>query len=242
MKLTNPPIQKIKYNVSQLANDPIVKNALADIISTRRTVRRYQDTLIPHEKLESLLRLSTHAPSACNRRGWRFIVIEDPKKLDWLYVKGGAAFIPNGKQAILVCYFRHTDNTAWRDVEQSAAAAIAYFQLLAHVEGIGSCWVCHLPPRREVQQFFKIPSNYIPIALLTVGYYIQDMKVIERCVDGEELLSVNQWSFTKSPDKDTAGVNLIVKKVLRNLYYLFPKREWLRNLTHKFEKKFHNHD
>ncbi len=61
-------------------------------------------------------------------------------------------------------------------------------------------------------------------------------------MDGEELLSVNQWSFTKSPDKDTAGVNLIVKKVLRNLYYLFPKREWLRNLTHKFEKKFHNHD
>lgn len=242
MKHTKSPSQTPKYNVDCLANEPAIKSAIVKTIKTRRTVRRYQNKLIPHEQLESLLRLSTHAPSACNRRGWRFILIEDQKELDWLYAKGGAAFIPKVKQAILACYFRHTDNTAWRDVEQSSAAAIAYFQLLAHTEGIGSCWVCHLPPRGEVRRFFKLPSNYTPVALLTVGYYVKDMDVIERHVDSEELLSIDQWHFTNALDKDIVGVKLIVKKVLRKLYYLFPKREWIRGLTHKFEKKFNNHD
>ena len=80
------------------------------------------------------------------------------------------------------------------------------------------------------------------MALLTVGYYVKDMDVIERHVDSEELLSIDQWHFTNALDKDIVGVKLIVKKVLRKLYYLFPKREWIRGLTHKFEKKFNNHD
>lgn len=242
MNVTKQLSQKNKYKIDGLINEPEVKSSLIKAITTRRTVRRYQKKMIPREQLESLLRLSTHAPSACNRRGWRFILIEDQEKLDWLYAKGGAAFIPKVKQAVLACYFGHTDNTAWRDVEQSSAAAIAYFQLLAHAEGIGSCWVCHLPPRGEVRRFFKIPSNYTPVALLTVGYYVEDMDVIERHVDNEELLSVDQWHFLNAPNKDVVGVKLTVKKILRNLYYHFPKREWLRNLTHRFEKKFNNHD
>ncbi len=234
--------QKSKYNIGQLVNEPDLHMPLVDVIRTRRTVRRYQDKLIPHDKLEMLLRLSTHAPSACNRRGWRFIIIEDQKSLDWLYKKGGAAFIPKVRQAVLVCYFGHTDNMEWRDVEQSASTAISYFQLLAHAEGIGSCWICHLPPKREVRRFFKIPSNYTPIALLTVGYYIEDMNVTERRVDSEELVTMDYWKFSHAPDKDTVGFKLFLKRTLRKLYYLFPKREWLRELTHKFEKKFHNHD
>ncbi len=231
-----------RLNVGGFGNDPIIKGALTAVISSRRTVRRYGDTPVPREQLEALLRLSTHAPSACNRRGWRFILIEDQSELDWLYAKGGAAFIPKGKQVILACYFRHTDNREWRDVEQSAAAAIAYFQLLAHVEGIGSCWVCHLPPRAEVRRHFKIPSNYTPVAVLTVGYYAKDMTVTKRTIDSDEICALNRWNFAEAPDKDVVGVTLLLKRILRRLYYLFPKREYLRNLTHKFEKKFDNHD
>ncbi len=231
-----------KYNIGKLADEPQPHLPLEDAIRSRRTVRRYQDKLVPKAKLESLLRQSTHAPSACNRRGWRFILIENPEILEWLYKKGGAAFIPKVKQAILVSYFRHTDNMEWKDREQSAASAIAFFQLLAHKEGIGSCWICHLPPQREVKKFFKIPPNYIPIALLTVGYYPRNMNVTERCVDNEELLSVDYWKFADAPDKDVVGPKLLLKKIFRKTYYFFPKREWLRNLTHKYEKKFHNHD
>ena len=237
--LVTKPSQRI---AAEFENESTMKDALATAISTRRTVRRYENTPVSREKLEGLLRLSTHAPSACNRRGWRFILIEDQSELEWLYAKGGAAFIPKGKQAILVCYFRHTDNMEWRDVEQSAAAAIAYFQLIAHAEGIGSCWVCHLPPRSEVRRHFKIPSNYTPVALLTVGYYAKDMVVIPRPTDREEILALNTWTFAEAPNKDTVGVTLLLRRMLRRLYYLFPKREWLRNLTHRFEKKFDNHD
>lgn len=234
--------QSAKPASEKFNDESTMKDVLAQIISTRRTVRRYDDKPVPHEKLEALLRFSTHAPSACNRRGWRFILIEEQRELDWLYVKGGAAFIPKGKQAILACYFRHTDNGEWRDVEQSAAAAIAYFQLLAHAEGIGSCWICHLPPRGEVRRHFKIPSNYTPVALLTVGYYIKGMDFPVRNTEVDEILALKEWAFAEAPNKDAVGVKLLLRRVFRKMYYLFPKREWLRNLTHKFEKKFENHD
>ena len=242
--MNNNPNSKLitKYNIGNLSREPRPEMSLVEAIKTRRTVRRYADKHIPHVELERLLRLSTHAPSACNRRGWRFIVIDDPISLEWLYKKGGAAFIPKAKQAILVCYFRYTDNNEWRDVEQSAATAISYFQLLAHTEGIGSCWICHLPPRSEVSNYFEVPRNYVPIALLTVGYYENKMNAIQRKVDDEEILSVDKWRFSEAPNKDTAGLKLILKKIVRKLYYLFPKREWLRNLTNRHEKKFNNHD
>ena len=168
---------------------------------------------------------------------------EDPVSLKWLYKKGGAAFIPTSKQALLACYFRHTDNEEWRDVEQSAAAAISYFQLFAHTEGIGSCWTCHLPPRHEVRKYFNVPPNYIPIALLTIGYYDKNMNIGRRNVDEEEeILSTEKWKFAEAPNKDIVGFKLFLKKVLRKMYYSLPKRELFRNLTHKYEKKFPDHD
>lgn len=233
---------KNKYNIGKLSSDPRPDMPLVEAIMTRRTVRRYSAEPVPHVVLERLLRLSTHAPSACNRRGWRFIVIEDADSLEWLYKKGGAAFIPKAKQAILVCYFRYTDNDEWRDGEQSAAAAISYFQLLAHTEGIGSCWICHLPSRSEVGSYFEVPKNYVPIALLTVGFYDNKMDVVQRKVDDEDILSAEKWTFAEAPNKDTVGWKLIVKKIARKLYYLFPKRELLRKLTNRYEKKFDNHD
>lgn len=233
---------KEKYNIGRLSEEPQPDMRLLDAVVSRRTVRRYSDKLVSRAEISRLLRLATHAPSACNRRGWRFILIEDPVSLEWLYKKGGAAFIPKSKQALLVCYFRYTDNTEWRDVEQSAATAISYFQLLAHTVGIGSCWICHLPPRGEVRKYFEIPKNYIPISVLTLGFYDRTMKILTRNVDGEDILSYEKWRFADAPDKDVTGFKLAIKKILRKVYYLLPKRELLRNWTHKFEKKFTNHD
>jgi len=215
--------------------DPI---PVYDALRTRRSVRTYQDKLIPHDNIEEMLRMSTHAPSACNRRGWRFILIEDKNRLLWLYKKGSAAFINNINQAILVCYYRHTDNLEWNDVDQSAAAAIAYFQLIAHINGIGSCWICHLPPRKEVKKYFKIPKQYNPIALISIGYYKKNMTTKSRDVFNEEILSLNEWDFLPTAEKEFAGLKMLLRRFARWLYYIFPKRELLRNIVKDYEKKF----
>lgn len=45
------------------------------LISTRRSIRRYQATPVAHEVLVALLRAAQWAPSAHNRQPWRFCVV-----------------------------------------------------------------------------------------------------------------------------------------------------------------------
>lgn len=211
---------------------------LLQAIQTRRSVRRYDSAAIPLETIEELVRLAADAPSACDRQGWRCILLQDSNDLEWLYSRGGSSVFKASSQAIIVCYERQTENSEWDDNIQSAAAFIAYFQLIAHERGIGSCWVCHLPPRSEVAEHFSIPSTYIPIAIVTFGYIIEGYSPKKR-VDRSEsrLLCLDRWDFSGDQEGSfKAGYRL--RKLLREIYYALPCRVWLRGLAGRYEKKF----
>jgi coenzyme F420-0:L-glutamate ligase/coenzyme F420-1:gamma-L-glutamate ligase len=55
-------------------------SALFDIITSRRSIRRYTDRPVPVEVLRRLLEAARWAPSAHNSQPWRFVVITDPAK------------------------------------------------------------------------------------------------------------------------------------------------------------------
>jgi len=215
---------------------------LLDAIRTRRTARVYESGKISAELISSMLEQAAAAPSACNRRGWRFILLEERDDLDWLYRRGGSAVLRSAEQALLVCYQRETDNSAWDDNIQSAAAIVAYFQLIAHDQGIGSCWICHLPSKRELASYFKIPDNYTPVALVTIGYYKKSDSLRPRVITSEDrLLAISRWDFN---DDIAGGVRfqLLLRKLLRSIYYKIPFRGVLRGVAGRFEKKFDNPD
>lgn len=211
---------------------------LLQAIQTRRSVRLYEATTIPVETIEEIVRLAADAPSACDRQGWRCILLQDRKDLEWLYSRGGSSVFKTSSQAIIVCYERQTENSEWDDNIQSAAAFIAYFQLIAHERGIGSCWVCHLPPRSEVAEHFSIPSTYLPVAVVTLGYNKAGYLPKKR-VDKSEarLLSLDRWEF--GGDRDgSCKTGYWLRKLLREIYYALPCRVWLRGLAGRYEKKF----
>lgn len=52
-------------------------DALHDLIRTRRSLRRYSTTPVPHEVVERLLTAAIWAPSAHNRQPWRFVVLTE---------------------------------------------------------------------------------------------------------------------------------------------------------------------
>jgi len=51
---------------------------IAELIRTRRAVRRYQDRPVSKEQITQLLDLARWAPSAHNRQPWRFAVLTQP--------------------------------------------------------------------------------------------------------------------------------------------------------------------
>jgi len=209
---------------------------LLQAMTTRRSARRYA-TAVPIETIEEMLAVAASAPSACNRRGWRCILVQRREDMEWLYRQGGSAVFLESGQALLVCYEGQTENSEWDDNIQSAAAFIAYFQLIAHDRGIGSCWICHLPPKREVSEHFNIPPLYTPIAMITFGVYPEEQSLQARIDNKPVSLSVDRWSF------DSGGVYVLktafqLRTLFRRLYFALPFRGWLRGWAGHYEKKF----
>lgn len=210
---------------------------LLEAIKSRRTVRCYSKRLVPFTTIEKLVEVAANAPSACNRQRWRCILIQVRASLDWLHSQGGSSVLKNCSQAIIVCYEADTENSEWLDNTQSAAAFIAYFQLIAHERGVGSCWICHLPPKKEVMAYFSIPAEFTPVAVVTFGYYQTDICSPLRESTVKKILSPEKWGFTDVPRYNSDGISMI-RKILRKIYYSLPFRSLLSPIAGRYEKKF----
>ena len=46
-------------------------------IEERRSIRKFQNKIVPKEIIERLLELATKAPSGKNRQPWRFVVLQN---------------------------------------------------------------------------------------------------------------------------------------------------------------------
>ncbi|OGP95725.1 MAG: nitroreductase [Deltaproteobacteria bacterium RBG_16_47_11] len=53
---------------------------LLKVIKERKTIRAYKPDPIPKERIEEILRLTIHAPSAINLQPWEFIVVTGEEK------------------------------------------------------------------------------------------------------------------------------------------------------------------
>ncbi|MBI2914822.1 MAG: nitroreductase family protein [Firmicutes bacterium] len=51
----------------------------ADVLKTRRSIRKFKPLAVPSEDLREIVRLATLAPSAGNRQMWRFITVTNPE-------------------------------------------------------------------------------------------------------------------------------------------------------------------
>jgi len=54
----------------------LTEQSVLHLITSRRSLRRYDDHSVPHALIEQLLQAAIWAPSAHNRQPWRFTVIE----------------------------------------------------------------------------------------------------------------------------------------------------------------------
>jgi len=204
-------------------------------IRGRRSVRAFKEKKPGKKQLLEIVEAGIHAPSACNVQGWRFVAVDDRKILDKMVGLGAATFLRNAPCAILVFYDSRTDNEEYHDDIQSASAAIQNMLLKAYSMGLGTCWVNHLPPKKELQALFSSPKHFDPIALFAVGFPLKEAGERERKAGAEQLLAFNKFSFDESLPK---GKPVGKRRLLRKAYYKMPFRQALKPVAEKFEKKF----
>lgn len=211
---------------------------LDQAIKNRRSVRVFFEKKVSQKLINEIIESANFAPSACNRQAWKFIIIDDNQKLKLLSDLGGAHFIKNAPQAILIVYSNLTDNAEYLDYIQSASAAIQNMQLKIFSLGLGSCWVDNLPNKKTVRKIFSIPRTYDPIALVVFGYPKIQPRPIRRKFPVQEIMSSNSFDFETIQTKKNK-YNVYIKKYLRKIYTNLPNsfKKLLLPIVRKFEKR-----
>lgn len=112
---------------------------LIDLMAKRRSIRKFTEEDIPEEKLNRILQAALLAPTSMGKRPWEFYIVRDKARLSALAnaKEHGSALIAGCNVAVVV--FADSElSDVWIE---DASIALAYMDLMASEQGVGSCWV-----------------------------------------------------------------------------------------------------
>lgn len=187
---------------------------LKQAIEERRSVRKYTTEKVNKEIISRCLDEACWAPSAVNRQPWSFLVVQSDEnlmrlktimslasrrlsqKLDKRFPKhpdvaqDAKTFIATlGGASTGILVFMDKDyedqNT---DMIQSIAAAIQNFCLLAHEEGLATCWLSATAKVEDKLQEAFGKGKGACVALITVGYQNQEVTPPKRHTNKYEFI------------------------------------------------------
>ncbi|OGR20620.1 MAG: NAD(P)H-dependent dehydrogenase/reductase [Desulfobacula sp. RIFOXYA12_FULL_46_16] len=147
-----------------------------DLISTRRSIRKFKQQPIEKEKIDILTEAALRSPSSRGFNPWRFIFIEDRALLEKLSKAKphGAVFLKDAPLGIVVCADA-SKSDGW--VEDASIASV-FIHLAAHDIGLGSCWVQirkrdHNAATRSdayIKELLNIPDPIMIESMIAIGY------------------------------------------------------------------------
>lgn len=152
------------------------KRMFIDLISNRRSIRRFKADEIETEKIELLKEAALRAPSSRGTNPWEFIFVSDPNLLEKLAKAKphGSTFLKEAKVGVVVCADPEKSDV-W--VEDTSIATI-FIQLAAESLGLGSCWIqirdrMHAETKSAeayIAETLAIPSHLKVEAMIAIGY------------------------------------------------------------------------
>jgi nitroreductase len=149
-----------------------------DVVTKRRSIRKYKDIEIPDEHIQTMLEAAQLAPSTNNSQPWRYVVVKEPETIKLLsLVAGKQKFIANAKAVVIAVANRAAsccpgNPSMWH--VQDTMIATEHLVLAATALGYGSCWVAMLDSRNSqnivaVKEALRIPEDADIVALVTLG-------------------------------------------------------------------------
>ena len=142
-----------------------------ELASSRYSVRKFRDEQIDKETLALILEAGRVSPTACNNQPQRILVIESDEARAKVKDCTNSHF--DAPLTLLVCYDKSVSWNRGYDGEDGgpidAAIVTTQMMLQAFELGVGSTWVGSFDPQK-IRKAFKLPKNYVPVALLPLGW------------------------------------------------------------------------
>lgn len=168
---------------------------LFNIIKNRRTVRKFKSTPVPKEHILKILDAARFAPTAGNQQPWKFLVIQDRKKLDELQKEALLWYFDEYKKRRQQTQeeLSQAKNTITKLLENVLSApvyiavlvdskekypdyilydgtlAAGYLMIAARALGYGTGFFTTFFPEEKMRKFFNIPGQYKLICFTPLG-------------------------------------------------------------------------
>ncbi len=143
-----------------------------EAINKRQSIRDYNDSPVPEDKLKRVLEAGRMAPSGGNRQEMKFVVVKDKETRARLAEASGGQRHVGQAPVLIAAVATITDRIMLCGVPAypvDVAIAVDHITLAATEEGLGTCWIGAF--RQEmVRKALKIPESCVVVALLTLGF------------------------------------------------------------------------
>ncbi|MCM0606290.1 MAG: nitroreductase [Xanthomonadaceae bacterium] len=139
-------------------------------IYSRRAVRSYSHQRVSSELVDKLIDAAIQAPSAMNSQPWGFVVIQNQELIHELSVKVTSDFDVFYEATTLIIVYAKKDGF---EPVGDCYLAIQNLMLAATALGLGTCPIGYARETlksEEWRQKLSIPSDYVPVLPIVVGY------------------------------------------------------------------------
>lgn len=195
---------------------------LLEIISNRKSVRKYTETHIPDEDLRKILEAGRLAPSWMNVQSWKFILVKSQEKKDLLSeLSIGQPQVKNA-DALIVCV---ADTKAWDEAKitgiqnpalnpalqaenallirtmEQVIYPVSYMMLEANNLGVSSCIIGAfgseitgiLPEvSKKAKEELGLKDGQIISTIITLGYDANPTETVKQRKTFEEVVSLEK--------------------------------------------------
>jgi len=160
-----------KYPWAGKESVPISKEAFNELLTSRRSIRRFTQEVIPDDLLKEVIRHGTWAPSNCNMQAIRYIVVKDPTVK--LQIKDGGFTGDMGYCTLaVVANYQFYDDANIDGLVHDSAAAIQNILLACHCHDIGACYVTdNGADTKKIRKLLDIKDHEKVTALIWLGKY-----------------------------------------------------------------------
>lgn len=141
---------------------------MLEIINTRRSVRKWEQTDVAKKDVTEILEAAMNAPSAGNEQAWQFVVLSGKTLADYLEINGNS---PKGAPiGVLICgdlKAQKYDGFYIYDV----CAATQNILMAVHAKGLGAVWTAVFPGNiPKVRQLLSLPEDVVPVSFVPIGH------------------------------------------------------------------------
>jgi len=145
-----------------------------DVVSKRRSIRKYKADPVPKEDIEYVLEAARLAPSWKNSQCWKFIVVTDPVVKEEL-AKAGNNWIASAPVIITACADPSKPGTKGDQGYYMVDMGIAMEHLIlaATDRGLGTCWIGAFD-EEIAKSALGVPENIRVVASTPLGYPDQE--------------------------------------------------------------------